>query len=193
MEVAFMEARVLFLNSFLAWALLSCLQPEEKMLLKDPMTISWEADRLRVNQKMYTGGLFQLFPNGRDTASVEHYVQGLEDGVWRKYYPSGRLFEIRTFQKGKKIGTYEAWWENGKRMRVFEFENDEYQGFCREWNSSGQLIREMHYEKGHEQGTQKMFYDNGKIKSNYWMENGRRYGLLGTKNCRNISEKIFKN
>ncbi|MHA8087012.1 toxin-antitoxin system YwqK family antitoxin [Aquirufa sp. Wall-65K1] len=193
MAVDFTEVRVLFLSSILAGGIIGCQSDEEIMVNATQAKTAWVSGRMNVNQQVYTGAIFQIFPNTRDTASIEHYVNGLEDGIWRKYYPSGQLFEIRTYDHGKKTGTYEAWWENGKRMRVFEFENDEYQGLCREWNSEGQLIREMHYDKGHEQGAQKMFYDNGKIRSNYLVLEGRRYGLLGTKNCRNISEKVFRN
>lgn len=86
-----------------------------------------------------------------------------------------------------------AWWENGNKKISYLFDNDEYNGICREWNAEGKLIREMSYKKGYEDGPQKMFYDNGKIRSNYVIIKGRRYGLLGTKNCINISDNVFKN
>jgi len=76
-------------------------------------------------------------------------------------------------------------------MLTYQFEDDEYEGTCREWNESGRLITEMNYHRGYESGSQKVWYDNGKIKSNYVMESGRRYGLLGTKNCVNVSDSIF--
>jgi antitoxin component YwqK of YwqJK toxin-antitoxin module len=50
----------------------------------------------------------------------------------------------------------------------------------------------LNYQKGHEEGEQKWWYDNGKIKANYIIKDGRRYGLLGTKNCINVSDSIFK-
>jgi antitoxin component YwqK of YwqJK toxin-antitoxin module len=50
----------------------------------------------------------------------------------------------------------------------------------------------MHYKKGYEEGLQQFYYDNGKVKANYFMKAGRRYGLLGTKNCVNVSDSIFK-
>ncbi|MFL0161397.1 toxin-antitoxin system YwqK family antitoxin [Aquirufa salirivi] len=193
MEVDFTEVRVLFLSSIVAIFLLNCQPKEETQVNAAQVNGTWVAGRMTVADEVFSGTLFRNFPNSNDTASIEHYENGLEEGIWRKYYPSGHLYEIRAYDQGKKTGTYEAWWDNGRRMRVFEFENDEYQGLCREWNQGGQLIKEMHYEKGHEQGAQKMFYDNGKIRSNYLVLEGRRYGLLGTKNCRNISEKVFSN
>ena len=46
----------------------------------------------------------------------------------------------------------------------------------------------MNYYNGKEQGSQKVWYNNGKIKSNYVVKDGRRYGLLGTKNCTNVKD-----
>jgi hypothetical protein len=40
---------------------------------------------------------------------------------------------------------------------------------------------------------QTWWYDNGKVKSNYRIIEGRRFGLLGTKNCINVSDSIFNN
>ena len=37
----------------------------------------------------------------------------------------------------------------------------------------------------------KYFYNNGKVRSNYLVINGKRYGLLGTKNCVNVKDSIF--
>ena len=76
-------------------------------------------------------------------------------------------------------------------LEVYVFVNDEYEGTCREWSSDGLLVKEMNYLKGHEEGSQRWWYDNGKIKANYIIKQGRRYGLLGTKNCMNVSDSIF--
>ena len=37
---------------------------------------------------------------------------------------------------------------------------------------------------------QQFWYNDGEIKSNYIIKNKRRYGLLGTKNCVNVSNSI---
>ena len=78
-------------------------------------------------------------------------------------------------------------------LMQYQFESDEYQGTCKEWNEKGLLVKQMNYHQGHELGSQKWWYDNGKIKANYIIQNGRRFGLLGTKNCINVTDSIFKN
>lgn len=143
-------------------------------------------------QKPYTGYIFTLFPNQKDTAMITGFFNGREHGTWKKFYPDGSLQEMRVYHNGKKVEKYNAYWENGKKKLSYSFKNDEYEGLCREWNRNGILIKSMHYNKGYEEGEQKMFFDDGKIRSNYVIVNGRRYGLLGTKNCINVSDSIKK-
>lgn len=139
----------------------------------------------------FTGTIFSLFENEKDTAELRSYAQGKEDGIWKKFYPEGKKAEVRYFTNGEKIGAYLAWWPNGEKQLDYNFVNGEYEGECREWNEEGRLVKIMHYKAGHEEGTQQWWYDNGKIKANYIIKDGRRFGLLGTKNCVNVSDSIF--
>ena len=141
-------------------------------------------------QNPYTGYIFTLYPNQVDTAMITGFLKGREHGTWKKFYPDKTLQEIRTYRNGKKVEKYNAYWENGAKKLAYSFDNDEYEGLCQEWNREGILIKSMHYRKGYEEGEQKMFFDDGKIRSNYVIANGRRYGLLGTKNCINVSDSI---
>ena len=43
------------------------------------------------------------------------------------------------------------------------------------------------YKNGYELGEQKIWDKNGEIVTNYIIKNGRRFGLLGKKNCVNAS------
>jgi antitoxin component YwqK of YwqJK toxin-antitoxin module len=146
-----------------------------------------------LNDKLYSGIIFSLYPGTTDTAEITSYKNGKEHGEWKKFYEKGILKEKREFTNGMKTGEFIAWWENGKQRLHYLFINDEYDGTCREWNEDGLLIKEMNYKKGYEEGTQRCWYENGKIKANYIITGGRRYGLLGTKNCKNVSDSIFKN
>lgn len=141
----------------------------------------------------YTGNLFTLYETRGDTAAIARYVEGKENGEWKKYYSGQKLQEIRVYTMGKKTGVLQSWWPNGQKQFFYQFKDDEYEGNCYEWNERGGLTRVMHYKAGHEEGVQKIWYENGKIKANYIIQSGRRYGLLGTKNCVNVSDSIFKN
>jgi antitoxin component YwqK of YwqJK toxin-antitoxin module len=147
---------------------------------------------LLYKQQPFTGVVFSLFNNRKDTSSVSSFLNGKENGIWKKWYAPGKLKEQREFKDGFKAGTCATYWENGNKKELYLFNKDEYDGTCYEWDSNGKVAREMNYAKGHEDGVQKMYYSNGKIRSNYVMVKGRRFGLLGTKNCVNVSDSIFK-
>lgn len=146
--------------------------------------------RLLVKEKPYNGYRYALYQDRQDTIMVSSYADGLEHGTWRKYHENGMRMEIRRFVYGKKEGEMHTWWENGQLQSTLQFRNDEYEGTCREWNREGKPIREMNYHMGHENGDQKQWYDDGSIRSNYTIKNGRRFGLLGTKNCINVSDSL---
>jgi len=146
---------------------------------------------LYLNDVLFNGTVYALFTGSNDTAAIMNFHNGAEDGTWKKNYSNNTPEEIRAFKDGKKAGEYLAWWPNGKKKLQYRFKDGEYEGTCYEWNESGQLTKEANYKAGYEDGMQKIFYDNGKIHSNFVVINGRRYGLLGTKNCVNVSDSIF--
>jgi antitoxin component YwqK of YwqJK toxin-antitoxin module len=162
------------------------------LLNKSEQELTTNNGLLNISNSAFTGTLFTLFPNSKDTAVVENYLGGRKHGEWRKYYSSHKLKEKRYFTNGQKTGEYIALWENGNKQLQYFFEADEYEGTCKEWSESGFLNKVMNYKKGHEEGPQQLWYDNGKIRANYIIKDGRRFGLLGTKNCINVSNSIFK-
>lgn len=143
-----------------------------------------------VNGNVFSGTLFETAPTG-DTLSLETYRNGKEHGEWKQFYDRGKKKSIRHFVNGKKHGAYREWWPDGSRKQEYEFKDGEYDGVLKEWEASGQLLRESTYLQGHEEGAQKAWYPNGKIRSNYVIIEGRRFGLLGTKNCLNVADSVL--
>lgn len=139
----------------------------------------------------YTGGAYLLDTRTRDTQAVMHYKAGAPDGHWQQFYPGGRVYEDRSYKAGQKTGLLRQWWANGKPQLQVRFQNGDYDGDYCEWNPAGQLVRMMHYRNGQEDGRQECWYDNGQVKANYIIRGGRRYGLLGTKNCVNVSDSVL--
>lgn len=137
----------------------------------------------------FSGMIFQLDKN-RDTLSIENYQDGLSHGVFKRFYPKNIVFEKRSYNKGSKEGVHLGYWKNGSLAFAYNLKNDIYHGTLKEWTKSGQIIKSLNYINGQEFGHQQLWYDNGEIRSNYIIKNNRRYGLLGTKNCVNVSDSI---
>ena len=193
MAMGTMELRALFLNSILFLLLISCSPEKEKMKLVDQSRVSVKHSGgvVYVNDSIFTGTLFSLDPDSKDTLELASFLNGREHGAWKQFYQKGAAREIRYFENGKKQGEYKGWWPDGTKKFIFQFKDDEYNGTCYEWAENGQLTHQANYKQGHEEGAQAAWYTNGKIRSNYTIINGRRYGLLGTRNCKNVSDSVF--
>ncbi len=188
----------IFLRNMLLFLACSCSKPEKIAdkkvpniyLLKSLQEIHIENDVVFLNTQKYTGFLYELSPS-KDTLLIEGYINGLLHGRCKKWYPDRQLKEERNYYEGKKHGPQVLYWENGHKKVEFIAKNDVYEGELREWSSSGALFHLGTYINGQEEGPQKMWYENGKIRANYVIIKGKRYGLLGTKNCRNVSDSII--
>lgn len=198
MVADFMEQRVLFLSNILM-ALLFCISCGS--VANNTGLTTWNADSLFLENRngvmykdnaAFSGKIVQFNIANKDTVLIATYYNGKEHGEWKRFYANGHLQELRYYNQGVKTNTLNRWWPNGQMQFVCTFKNGEYEGALEEWNENGQLTQQMHYTDGHEEGSQKMYYDNGKIRSNYIVTNGKRTGLLGTKNCVNASDSIFK-
>ena len=160
-------------------------------VLKSSGQVNTFKKRAEFNDNLFTGYLYGLQENGVDTLFVNFYKKGRKEGFWKKYYKSGGIKEVRSYSKGKKTGKYTGFFENGKKSFEYNFKNGEYHGLYQVWNTNGKLLRISNYKNGYEFGNQKIWYANGRIRSNYVIKDGRRYGLLGIKNCVNASESII--
>ncbi len=135
--------------------------------------------------------MYALYPN-RDTASVTSFAKGLLEGIQKKYYPHHILAEKRNYHFGEKVGRHIGFWENNLPRFDYYFEKNEHQGSFKEWYSNGKPYKYFHYSKGYESGSQKIWWENGIIKANYYVKNGRRFGLIGLKLCMNPKDSLTR-
>lgn len=159
-------------------------------VIKSSDKITIKNDVVFLNDKKYAGFLYELSPS-KDTVLIEGYLNGLLNGVCKKWFPNGQLMEERHYLNGQKNGKQVSFWQNGNKRFEFTAQNDKYEGELKEYSENGHLFHLANYVNGQEEGTQKMWYDNGKIRANYVIKKGKRYGLLGTKNCKNVSDSVF--
>jgi hypothetical protein len=148
-------------------------------------------DTLFYNDIKYSGFVYTLY-NAKDTMQIAGFLNGVEEGIQKKWHLNKQIASERFYRAGKKIGKHLGYWENGQPQFEFYFENGEYHGIAKEWYQNGQAYRSFHYEHGYEQGSQKMWWENGIIRANYVVKNGRRYGLIGLKLCMNPNDSVLK-
>lgn len=166
----------------------STLQNQKKIELDDPFLHKIRG-YLYYGDSLFTGILVDKYANGQKRFQIS-YQLGKEHGVAQRWYPNQQLHSIRTYKEGKKHGEHCGWWENGIQKFVYRFEKTASQGEQREWYQTGQLHKVKQYDNGQEAGLQQGWNQDGKIMFNYVFKNGKRYGLLGTKPCITVQNKI---
>lgn len=140
----------------------------------------------------FTGMLVEHYPGGQ-LMSVIAFANGQKHGMSKGFYENGRVKYTRPYHHGEKHGEHLGYYEDGTRKFRYYFENGFSQGHHQEWYESGQLYRDLNYVDGRERGPQKMFRPDGKLRGNYVVrENGRIYGLVGMKRCKNIDTENEK-
>jgi antitoxin component YwqK of YwqJK toxin-antitoxin module len=173
--------------------LISCRPPQyipERMAHADTLKLVQKGKIKYYKNRPYTGGVFNLDSLSGDTLFIENYRKGSKHGNFKKFYAHNQLFEKRSYIEGRKEGVHLGYWDNGNLAYEYHLKKDVYHGSLRAWNSAGQIIKWLNYDLGQEFGRQRLWYDNGTIRTNYVIKNNRRYGLLGTKNCVNVSDSL---
>jgi hypothetical protein len=64
---------------------------------------------LNLDNRLFTGIVYTLFPDGNDTAEIAGFLDVKENGIRKRYYPNGQLKEIREFESGYIPGMVGKW------------------------------------------------------------------------------------
>lgn len=87
-----------------------------------------------------------------DTFKIEHYANGLLNGVKKEFWPGSRL------------------------KREVGYKNGVFDGAFITYDTTGTILQEIHYKEGKKVGESKMYYNNGHImKTGVW-KNGLKNG-----------------
>lgn len=138
--------------------------------------------------KPFSGNAIELYPTG-EIKSTARFSSGSREGEQYTYHENGQLASVRSYRNNKKHGEHVGWWPNGNKKFSYHFIDGLQEGESLEWYVDGELFREMNYTKGKEEGSQKMWENDGSIRANYVVKNGRRYGLIGLKNCKSVNDE----
>jgi antitoxin component YwqK of YwqJK toxin-antitoxin module len=166
---------------------IGCAQiPEIEVSANDPL-ISYDAQRvLFYKGQPFLGYIVEYYENGT-LMSKTGYKDGLKEAESIAYYPNGQIQSIRAYAKGEKHGVHRGYYEDGSPEFEYTFVNGKSEGTHVFWYPSGEKAQEMNFVNGQEFGSQKVWRIDGKLRSNYVVrEDGRRYGLVGIKRCKNI-------
>lgn len=93
-------------------------------------------------------GLEPLNPNKRDkddTMLVQEgtYIADLKTGVWKTYFPDGKLASQEEFKNDQRSGKFVSYYENGCLSGDGTFQNHGYFGKCRRYSKDtcGKVVK----------------------------------------------------
>lgn len=152
----------------------------------DPALTQKTSGILIFGQSPFSGYLTEYYETGQ-LKSKKGYLNGWLQGESTAYYADGAVKEQRYYTNGEKDGRHVGYYESGAPRFELFFEEGQNVGNHKTWYENGQIAQDLNYVDGQPFGAQRVWRPDGKLRSNYVVrEDGRRYGLVGLKRCKNI-------
>ncbi len=105
-------------------------------------------------------------PGFSESAVIEEgeYDAGRKIGVWKTYYPSGKIKNEISYEGGRPKGPYTTYYENGQIEEKGNWSLNKNPGKFTRYYSNGQVQQEFNFdETGKRNGEQKYFHENGQL------------------------------
>jgi antitoxin component YwqK of YwqJK toxin-antitoxin module len=83
---------------------------------------------------------------GKQPLREEHYVDGKQDGVWKIWFPGGRLKQEIGLKQGQRHGTSTEWDEQGEKRAELNFADGKLHGAATRWFPDGRVIVQRYNE-----------------------------------------------
>lgn len=109
-------------------------------------------------------------------ASEGDYLNGLKEGAWTEYYPTGVVKSVTSYVGGKKQGAQIIVDEGGQVVEKAYFHNDQLHGTYVKYNRRA-VKEDRSYQFGQLHGMVRVYHDNGKLMEESPYENGLREGV----------------
>ena len=105
-------------------------------------------------------------PDYSEKALIEEgeYNAGRKVGLWKKYYPSGKIQSEITYDGGRPKGPYKTYYENGQIEEQGNWSLNKNQGEFKRYYENGQVQQAFNFdETGKRNGEQKYYHENGQL------------------------------
>lgn len=124
------------------------------------------------------------------------YTDNRKEGVWKKYWPNGKLRSEINYFKGRPTGEYHLFYENGKTEEHGSWSSNKNTGdFKRFYDNGNPQQHFLFTDDGKRNGLQKYFHENGKMALEVNIVNGAESGVMRRYNPDGslVEEKVFEN
>lgn len=130
----------------------------------------WRVNAPVPDKPDYTAG--QLVEEGR-------YVNSKRDGVWKRYWPNGKVMSEITYAGGRPRGAYRTYYPDGRAEEQGTWDLDRNTGAFKRWHPNGQLAQDFTFNPyGVRDGVQRYYHENGQLEVEVTVKEGREEGTL---------------
>ena len=99
-------------------------------------------------------------------------------GLWKDYYPNGKIKQLLYFDKGNLTDSTVSYYPTGNIYQVNKYQHDTLNGVSRTYFESGKLKFEHKYSNGYKEGEQKSYFENGNVKAVFFSSLGSKNGVF---------------
>lgn len=117
-----------------------------------------------------SGKTFLFYQEGKQIGAKKwKYPEGISadalipDGIYRSFYPSGKLGEELPLKNGTVDGMERTYWENGKVKGEVSYVEDKNKGLARSYSEEGKLQYESNMEDGQLNGLRTSYNPDGMV------------------------------
>jgi antitoxin component YwqK of YwqJK toxin-antitoxin module len=107
------------------------------------------------------------------------FVNSRRDGIWKKYFSSGKIKHEITYIKGKPDGYAKFYYENGNVSEEGIWKMNKWVGEYKYYFENGNMSYLWNYnESGKRTGEQKYYYENGNVMIEGEWNDGKESGII---------------
>lgn len=110
-------------------------------------------------------GKHVYFTKKGDTTLLEHYQNGLLDGVKKKYYPYSKIKSEINYKKGLMNGYFINYNYDGVVIEKLNYKEGKKDGECTYFYTNGKLLQTENWKMDIKDGEQKTFYLQGHVQT----------------------------
>lgn len=114
-----------------------------------------------------------------EVIEVGNYVNTRKEGIWKKYYPGGKLKSEIFYVGSRPKGAYTLYYENGQIEEQGNWARSKNTGDFKRYHSNGNVSQSFTFsETGQRTGKQTYFYENGNVRLEGTWQEGLEAGIM---------------
>jgi uncharacterized protein len=150
-----------------------------------------------ITQQKTSGGKIAVvyYNQFRQKTSEGQLLNGLEQGVWKYYYPNGELKYERSYDKGNSDGSFKYFYKNGKLYYEINYVNNNREGYYKSYFLNGKVRSEGYYLNDEQHGPWTFYSSDGSLDEVNFFQEGEVKGITESYLPGNklYSHAIYKN